>query len=320
MSATYGVPILAHSSSSKDTTSELNPCAYVLLGLGKLGGREIGYHSDLDLVLVYEGDGFTRVDPPTQGRQSIDSFQFFSELAQRIVRTLSWMGPLGRLYSVDLRLRPTGSSGSLVAPLSRFQEYYRHDAQTWEMMAITRARVVHGQPTFGWKVLRSIHNALASYPVTSVTIDDILAMRRRLEESRSPFDLKRGAGGLMDIEFIVQLMQLKHSVRHPAILESNVWKALARIAETGLWSPHRVAIFREGYSFLRKVESRIRIVQNLARNDLPSDPSDLAKLALRFGGYAGENPGMQLQHDVVSRMQIIRKEFQAALNDERERR
>src|SRR5262249_41845871 len=123
---------------------------YVLLGLGKLGGQEVSYHSDLDLILVYEGDGRT-VPPPGSSRfdtlELTDNFHFYTELARRIIKVASFLGPMGRLYHVDMRLRPTGKSGSLVIPLNEFKKYYEDGgAQLWERQALTRGRVVFGDP------------------------------------------------------------------------------------------------------------------------------------------------------------------------------
>src|SRR5207237_911685 len=136
---------------------------YVLLGLGKLGGREMSYHSDLDLILLYEGDGRTGA-PPGATRfdryELTDNFHFFTELAQRIIRATSFPGPMGRLYHVDMRLRPTGKSGSLVMPLTGFQRYYEEGgAQLWERQALTRARVVYGDPDFGREVTEAVEQA-----------------------------------------------------------------------------------------------------------------------------------------------------------------
>src|SRR5205814_1898954 len=138
------------------------PSRYVLLGLGKLGGREMSYHSDLDLILVYEGDGRT-MPPAGSSRwdtfELTDNFHFFSELARQIIKAASYMGPRGRLYQVDMRLRPTGKSGSLVLPLSEFERYYQEgSAQLWERQALTRARIVFGDPDFAEQVTRSIHH------------------------------------------------------------------------------------------------------------------------------------------------------------------
>src|SRR5207253_4866135 len=147
----FGVPSLA------DGPRVGQPSRFVLLGLGKLGGRELSYHSDLDLILVYEGDGRTSAVPGStrfDRFELTDNFHYFTELAQRIIKVTSYLGPMGRLYQVDMRLRPTGKSGSLVLPLCEFRRYFttggnspdhpEGSAQLWERLALTRARVVFG--------------------------------------------------------------------------------------------------------------------------------------------------------------------------------
>jgi glutamate-ammonia-ligase adenylyltransferase len=314
----FGLPMLPGGSAAGGQGWQ--PARYALIALGKLGGSELGYHSDLDLVLVYEGDGQTvpHLGAPVSG--TTDNFHFFSELAQRIIRTASWMGPLGRLYPVDLRLRPTGGSGSLVSPLARFEQYYLGgDAQGWEFQALTRARVVHSDPTFAWRVSAAVRRILGSFAWRPSFIDDLFSMRKRLEQSRKPNDLKRGAGGIADVEFALQLMQLRHAKAHPSILEPNAWRCLTRLGEVGLWGVARISTFRQGYTFLRRVESRIRIVQNLSRDDLPDGEADLRKLALRMGDYEGADAAEALKSDVAEHMKAIRTEFLSVLEDERTR-
>src|SRR5262249_54335422 len=143
----YGVPALAEGAPAR-------PRARLpLLALGKLGGREMNYHSDLDLMMIYEGDGRTG-PPPSATRferfELTDNFHFFTELAQRIIKAASYLGPMGRLYQVDMRLRPTGKSGSLVIPLGEFRRYYAAGgAQLWERQALTRAPGVPGDAALG---------------------------------------------------------------------------------------------------------------------------------------------------------------------------
>src|SRR5262249_52293375 len=134
---------------------------YALLALGKLGGREMSYHSDLDLILIYEGDG--RTGPATPGSPSgpftlTDNFHYFTELGQRIIKSAGMLGPLGRLYEVDMRLRPTGKSGSLVVPLAEFRRYYQGGgAQLWERLALMRGRVVYSDPDFAHDVKAAVY-------------------------------------------------------------------------------------------------------------------------------------------------------------------
>jgi glutamate-ammonia-ligase adenylyltransferase len=260
---------------------------YVLLGLGKLGGREMSYHSDLDLILVYEGDGRTG---PLAGasrfdrHELTDNFHFFTELARRIIKATSYMGPMGRLYHVDMRLRPTGKSGSLVIPLTEFRRYYEGGgAQLWERQALTRARVVYGDEEFGRDVMEAVHRGAYGLTWRPEMAEEIRTMRERLEASRSERNLKRGFGGIADVEFLVQLHQLKHGLALPALRTGNTWEALDALRGSGLLSEAEYAALRASYDFLRLVESRLRIVHNLSLEELPERPEDLEKLARRLG-------------------------------------
>jgi glutamate-ammonia-ligase adenylyltransferase len=289
----FGVPYLAG--------AQAPPAAarYVLLGLGKLGGRELSYHSDLDLVLVYEGDGRTG-PPPGAGRFAqyleTDNFHYFTELAQRIIRATSFHGPRGRLYQVDMRLRPTGKSGSLVIPLAEFLKYYEEGAaQLWERQALTRARVVYGDPGFGGGVMAAVTQGAYGQPWQPEMADDIRTMRERLEASRSGRDLKRGFGGIVDVEFLIQLFQLKYGARLPALQTANTWEALDSLRTTGLITEGEHAALRAGYDFLRGVQGRLRIVQNRALDELPEGAAELEKLARRLGFEAGPGAGASRQ-------------------------
>ena len=260
----------------------LATCRYAVLGLGKLGGREISYHSDLDLVLVYEGDGETSGPEPTT------TFHFFTELAQRAIKSLSQPGPLGRLYAVDMRLRPTGKSGNLVTPLAEFRRYFA-GAQLWERQSLTRARVVRGDPAFAVEVADAIREGVLGRPWSPELVDEVRSMRDRLESTASPRSLKRGPGGLVDVEFLVQLLQLGHGREHPDVLRSNVWDALDAIETAGLLTSAEAATLRDGYSFLRRVEARLRIVTDRPLNEVPEDADGREKLARRLG-FAAAGP------------------------------
>jgi glutamate-ammonia-ligase adenylyltransferase len=252
------------------------PCGYVLLGLGKLGGREISYHSDLDLLLLYETDGQT-----TQGHANA---YYFTELVRAIIRTTSHMGPLGRLYTVDMRLRPTGKSGALVLPLSEFRRYFvQSECQDWERQALTRARVLRGAPSLCQIMPTLVWEALFTRPWTTENLDAWDAMRRRLEAHASPRNLKRAPGGLADVEFIVQLLQMKHGAQYPAILQPNIWDALDALEEARLMEAGELAVLRAGYTFLRLVEARLRIVTDRPLNELPEASKELSQLARRLG-------------------------------------
>jgi [glutamine synthetase] adenylyltransferase / [glutamine synthetase]-adenylyl-L-tyrosine phosphorylase len=276
----WGVPVFPideePTASNRQSSIVNRHCRHALLGLGKLGGREISYHSDLDLLLIYESDGVTTRGEPNS--------LYFTELAQKIIRAMSRMGPMGRLYSVDMRLRPTGKSGSLVLPLAEFRRYFDGPAcQLWERQSLGRARVVRGDPPFAEEVSVALRAAMLGQPWSSALVDELCGMRRRLESTAGPRSLKRGAGGIMDVEFVVQLLQLKYGRDHPQILRPNLWDALDAMETAGLLADLEAAHLRAGYSFLRLVEARLRIVTDRPLTEVPEGAEDCAKLARRLG-------------------------------------
>jgi [glutamine synthetase] adenylyltransferase / [glutamine synthetase]-adenylyl-L-tyrosine phosphorylase len=300
-------------------------CRYVLLALGKLGGREMTYHSDLDLIFLYEGDGRT-VHPaglePGQQEEATDHFSFFSELARRIIREASFQGPMGRLYQVDMRLRPTGKAGGLVITLEGFRNYFHPSAggaqalcgaQLWERQILTRGRVVHGDRDFGAEVMAAVAEAMDPPEWGSATVDEILSMRQRLEASRGKRDLKRGVGGMMDVEFLVETFQLKYGRQTPALRQPNIWQGLAALETAGLLSCEEKATLEAGYDFLLRVQSRLRLVHNRTLDELPESPGEIDKLARRLGFESGPRFLAMLDGHTTR----IREVFGRLLNRER---
>ena len=260
-------------------TPDGTPCDYAVAALGKLGGREIGYHSDLDLLILYQADGVTRGDKPTT------NFQFFTQLAQRGIRVLGEPGPLGRLYQIDMRLRPTGQGGSLVVPMAGFRRYT--DAagvcRLWERQALTRCRVVRGGGLFAGAVMAAVRDAVTARPWCAACVDEIRSMREKMEPAAAVRNVKRSPGGLVDIEFLVQLHQLRSGREYPAILEANIPAALAALADAGLIPAATVRLLRDSYLFLRSAELRLRVVTDRATNEVPDGVGDRVKLAGRMG-------------------------------------
>ncbi len=290
----YGTPLLEEGPRAGQT------CRFAILALGKLGAREMNYHSDLDLMMIYEGDG--RTSPPAGASRNerfelTDNFHFFTEFAQRIIKALSQIGPMGRLYQVDMRLRPTGKSGSLVLPLCEFRRYFlggtgnaahpEGGAQLWERQALTRARVVWGDGEFGTQVMESVAEAAYGLAWQPAWVDEIAAMRERLEASRPGRDLKRGPGGLADVEFLVQTLQLAHGKTHSSLRVTNTWQALAALRASGLLELEEQSTLRACYDFLLRVQSRLRIVHNRTLDAVPESPAEVEKLARRLGFESG---------------------------------
>ena len=164
---------------------------------------------------------------------------------------------MGRLYQVDMRLRPTGKSGSLVCPLTEFRRYYEQgDAQFWERQLLTRGRAVHGDAEFGSEVMATVDHGAYGLGWKPEFVDEIQTMRERLETSRSDRDVKRGPGGFVDIEFLVQMFQLKYGQERPALRTANTWEALEALQATDLLEADDYRSLRESYDFMREVENR----------------------------------------------------------------
>jgi glutamate-ammonia-ligase adenylyltransferase len=254
-------------------------CEPVVLALGKLGGREPNYHSDLDLIFLYEAIGHT------EGRQrgahaSTTNGHFFSELGQRIIRVMGHLGPHGRLYEVDARLRPTGRSGSLAVPFDAFARYFAEGrAQLWERQALCKARVVLGAPEAAAQAMEVVAAAAFDPPWTPKFAAEIRQMRLRLEDTASKRNLKRGPGGTVDTEFLVQMLQLKHGGADPSVRRPGTLDALAALAQGGYLSADDAEYFAQSYRFQRSVEARIRLMNAAGRHELPDNDKELAKLA-----------------------------------------
>ena len=207
------------------------PCDMAILALGKFGGREMNYHSDLDIVFLYEADGQTAFDFGQWSARSTSNQHFFSELGQRIIKTASRLSAQGRLYEVDARLRPTGKSGSLAMTMGEFSRYYAEGSgQLWERQALCKARPVYGSPRTRRAAAAAVQRAAFGHRWRRKDADEIREMRHRLEATVGAGDLKRGPGGIVDIEFLVQMLQLQHARKNPSLRTANTLAALRALA------------------------------------------------------------------------------------------
>ena len=194
---------------------------FIIVGYGKLGGIELGYGSDLDIVFIHDSCGD---DQMTSGKNPIDNVQFFARLGQRIIHILNSLTPSGVLYEVDTRLRPSGASGLLVTSIDAFTEYQKQDAWTWEHQALVRARVVAGDVETGHKFEKIRAAVISQQRSTTELQKEVREMREKMRgelgsHDETIFDLKQDQGGIADIEFIVQYAVLRWSHEYPALLE-----------------------------------------------------------------------------------------------------
>ncbi len=285
---------------------------WAIVALGKFGGRELSYHSDLDLVFVHEADGKT-----SGGPASISNEQFVNEVAQRLLSALAGGSSGGPLYAVDTRLRPHGVSGPLVQTLAAFLDYYRHTCQTWERMSLTRARVIFATGGFGEMVTRAVRSLLMAPVEPASLAADVLAMRRKLEVGRPRHDLKRAAGGLADVEFIVQYLQLLHSASQPELLRPNMWEALAALRRHRIITPTYCTDLISGYEFLRTIEGRLRLIHNRNVSVIPEDRGEIERLARRLSeeAVASTDAVTSFIAEADSKMRRTREIFEQILTE-----
>ena len=207
---------------------------FAVVAMGKLGGREMTASSDLDLVIVYDAPAGVEA---SDGPRPLSPTLYFARLAQRLIAALTTPTAAGALYEVDMRLRPTGNKGPVAVSLKSFSEYHASESWTWEHMALTRGRLIAGTPQLQFRVAAEICNRLTQKREPAAIIADARAMRMRMAETfpgRNAWDLKHAPGGLVDIEFIAQTLQLVHAPARPDILSTNTIEALEKLRQANL--------------------------------------------------------------------------------------
>ena len=260
--AKYGTPLR--------TDGTLCDPGFVIVGYGKVGGLELGHGSDLDLVFIHDGDPQAETDGP----KPIDGAQFFTRLGQRIIHLLTTQTNSGQLYEVDMRLRPSGASGLLVSSLGAFARYQESEAWTWEHQALVRARLLVGSEDVG-RAFEKVRAAVLGKPRDLATLrQEVSEMRAKMRdnlgskstaagtganafEATAPFDLKQDAGGIVDIEFMVQYAALAWSQTHPSLLRwtDNI-RILEGLEEEGLMPAEDASLLREAYKAYRSAAHR----------------------------------------------------------------
>ena len=243
---------------------------FIIVGYGKVGGLELGHGSDLDLVFIHDGDPQAETD----GAKPIDGAQFFTRLGQRIIHLLTAQTNSGQLYEVDMRLRPSGASGLLVSSLGAFARYQENEAWTWEHQALVRARVLVGSQDVGQAFEEVRAQVLGKVRDLTKLQQEVSEMRAKMRDNlgtkstaagmaanafdaASPFDLKQDAGGIVDIEFMVQYAALAWSQSHPPLLRwtDNI-RILEELEHEGLMPAEDASLLREAYKAYRSAAHR----------------------------------------------------------------
>lgn len=278
----------------------------VVVALGKVGALEANYASDADLVFVYSADGETETGMPNS--------VFFTRVAEELIARVGGGRGGARLYKIDTRLRPEGEKGQLVTPLRAFEAYYNSPrAALFERQALLRARVVAGDAELGQKVLSVLRATVRGVGEPEELASRMREMRARIEaETKTKgLDLKRGPGGVVDVEFVTQFLQLREGDRLPALLVQETSRALEMLAELDVMPKHTAHAFRDAYLFFRRVETRLQIALGLDTKEVPRDPAAARELALRLGyaDTAEGNAGHQLLVDLETATQETRKRY-----------
>ncbi len=256
---------------------ERNP--FMVLGYGKLGGIELGYGSDLDIVFLYEGvtSGATTVNP---GGRTLDNAIYFIRLGQKVISILSTVMPSGRLYEVDTRLRPNGNSGMLVTDFESYKAYIENKAWNWEYQALVRARAVVGDEQ-SKQAFENFRKVFVQQPRDQQKVrDEVVEMRQKMKDSLDKsrddqFDLKQGRGGIVDIEFMMQYLVLANADKHPslAVWSDNV-RILESVAEAGLLSAEDVVALTHAYKTYRSKYHRVALANDKAVIEQTCYPED----------------------------------------------
>jgi len=256
----HGRPVCTHAGAVCDT-------GFAVIAYGKLGGLELGYGSDLDLVFLHSGKSESL---ETTGEKPVPLGVFFARMGQRMMHILSTLTPAGQLFEIDMRLRPEGAAGMLVSGLKSFETYQLEKAWTWEHQALVRARVVAGDTAIAAE-FEAIRDKVLSQSCDRQKLkQDVLEMRQKMLSAQNKakagqFDLKHSQGGIVDIEFMVQYGVLAYSQQYPQLLKwtDNI-RLLAALAETEVMSEADAGFLAETYQGYRNRLHRLKLQESLA--------------------------------------------------------
>ena len=284
LDAEHGKPMFV------DETGEQRICGFCVIGMGKLGGYELNFASDIDLMYVYDSyqgqtTGAVRND---QWRAPISNHEYFIKLSQRLTKLIGGNGPDGQAFRVDLRLRPDGTQGQLALALLAYEAYYTRFGQTWEQMALLKARPIAGDTRLGAAFMELVQPFVYQRHLDREGLQRIKNMKREIDaqiadKAQSHTNVKLGLGGIREIEFFIQILQLIYGGRYPELQVRQSLSALAKLQAAGLISPEVEAILRERYIYLRRLEHRLQMEQGSQTHTLPRQESSRQRLARQYG-------------------------------------
>jgi [glutamine synthetase] adenylyltransferase / [glutamine synthetase]-adenylyl-L-tyrosine phosphorylase len=268
--------------------------------------------SDLDLILIYD---FDAEHPESDGKRSLYGGQYFARLTQRLINALTAQTNYGALYQVDMRLRPSGRAGPLATQIGAFSIYQETEAWTWEHMALTRARVVSASPGFRERVEAVIREVLRRRRDKNMTAGDVVEMRAAIAKEHGDadrWDIKHAAGGLVDIEFIAQYLQLIHAHQHPSILDTSTARVLEKARDLRLLAADDAEVLRRAVQVYHDLTQILRLCL-----PGPLDPKTAAPGLLQLLARAADVADFAMLEATVADLQIrVRASFVKILGKE----
>jgi len=258
---------------------------FAILGLGKLGGGELNHSSDIDVIFVYGEEG--QISP------NLTYHEWFNQLGAKIIETFAAHDPAGALFRIDLRLRPEGTAGPLARSIDSMENYYAGFGETWERLALIKARGIAGSRELAYEFLRQHQPFIFPKSPTRDVLEEIGSIKRRIERDivgreNIGRDVKLGSGGIREIEFIVQALQLLHGARHAFLQETSTLKVLPVLADLELLPHQEARTLEEAYRFLRSVEHRLQIEAEQQTHTVPENSEALLRLAGSLGFSSAE--------------------------------
>jgi glutamate-ammonia-ligase adenylyltransferase len=256
-----------------------------IVAMGRLGSREMTASSDLDLILLYD---FDAEQPDSDGARSLQGAHYFARFTQRLISAFTTRTNYGVLYPIDMRLRPSGRAGPLASHIKSFADYQDREAWTWEHMALTRARVISGPPDFRAAIEKIIREVLMRPRDAGAIANDVAEMRRAIALEKGEddvWDLKYAAGGMVDIDFIAQYLQLVHAAHQPDILDVSTLHVLDKAARLGVLPQSAAEILRSAAHLYHDLTQILRLCVNEGFN-----PETAGEDLLRIMARAGDAP------------------------------
>jgi glutamate-ammonia-ligase adenylyltransferase len=303
----YGVPMF-----------EGKPCGFSVLALGKLGGRELNYSSDIDLMFVYSGNG------ETNGTEPISNKEFFKKVANQYTSLLSTYTQEGLCYRVDLRLRPDGTLGEVSISFEGAKTYYQNRARDWELQMLIKARVAAGERNPGRDLLEAARPLIYSTTLDFGAVEQMSATRERLNEKLAAkrndgLDVKLARGGIRDIEFMVQCLQRLHGGREQWIRQSGTLQALLRLRDKDIFSGPEYSRLASAYQFLRHLEHRLQFADDQQTHTLPTNREELTLLARKMPtAQVGGSPSAdKLLQQVNAHLESVQEMYERVIHTQK---